>query len=150
MAEHGRWPLPILRQTLSSQRKKLSPPIPWKQGGGFLGSLALPQSWASRRVHDSPCRPPPPTPSVANRGCLVPAPIELPCSLHTKNGNPQAILGALPSQAVATVLCFHRAAGPSSKPYAQPCSLWASLRSTLPGALAGRSQPGPWEALGTE
>lgn len=45
MAEHGRWPLPILRQTLSSQRKKLSPPIPWKQGGGFLGSLALPQSW---------------------------------------------------------------------------------------------------------
>lgn len=43
--------------------------------------------------------PPSPPPLVANRGGLVLAPIELPCSLHTKNGNPQAISGAVPSPA---------------------------------------------------
>lgn len=47
----------------------------------------------------------PPPPWVANRSSLVPAPIELPCSLHTKNGNPQAILGAVPSQTVAMAPC---------------------------------------------
>lgn len=43
--------------------------------------------------------PPSPPPRVANRGGLVLAPIERPCSLHTKNGNPQAISGAVPSPA---------------------------------------------------
>lgn len=40
---------------------------------------------------------PSPPPLVVNRGSLVLLPTELPCSLHTKNGNPQAILGAVPS-----------------------------------------------------
>lgn len=121
---------------------------------GLATVLALPQSWASRRVHDSP-----PTPSVANRGCLVPAPIELPCSLHTKNGNPQAILGALPSQAVATVHCFHRAAGPSSKPTPSPAHSgpasgapcrepWLEGANLDPGKLWEQSEQADWQLGG--
>lgn len=138
-AKRRRWPLPILGHTLPSQRKELSSLTLWKQGGGLLGSLALPQSWASGWVHDSL-----PPPRVANRGSLVPAPIELPCSLHTKNGNPQAISGALPSRAVATA--------PTGLPDPPP-SLWPSpthseAASGIPhGALGWEELTWPREAL---
>ena len=144
VAKRRRWLLPILGHTLSSWRKKLSSLTLWKQGGGLLGSLALPQSWASGRVHDSPCRPLSPTPRVANRGGLVPAPIELPCSLHTKNGNPQAISGAVPSRAVATA--------PTGLPDPPP-SLWPSpthseAASGIPrGVLGWEELTWPREAL---
>lgn len=75
----------------------------------------------------------PPPPWVANRGSLVPAPIELPCSLHTKNGNPQAILGAVPSQAVATVSLL-------------PSGCWTLLSLVPSPAYIGTAKEHPAEA----
>lgn len=87
----------------------------------------------------------PPTPSwVANRGSLVPAPIELPCSLHTKNGNPQAILGAVPSQTVAMAPCSHWAVTTVSL---LPPGCWTFLLALCPALLMiGQPQERPAEA----
>lgn len=71
----------------------------------------------------------PPPPWVANRGSLVPVPIELPCSLHTKNGNPQAILGAVPSQTVAMAPCSHWAVTTASL---LPPGCWTFLLALCP------------------
>lgn len=117
-------------------RGRNSSPILWKQGGGLL------EAWPchSPGFTTLPAIPFPPPPRVTNRGGLVPAPIELPCSPHTKNGNPQAISGAVPSWAVATAPLL-------------PPGCWTLLpdrpslltlgqsQQHLGGVLAGRSRP---------
>lgn len=124
-------------------RGRNSSPIPWKQGGGLL------EAWPchSPGFTTLPAIPFPPPPRVANRGGLVPAPIELPCSPHTKNGNPQAISGAVPSWAVATAPLLPPGCWTLLRDLGPAFSLWDSLSSTLVGSWLGGADPGLREAL---
>lgn len=97
-------------QEMTSAHPQVDSVFPWEEtffphpletrwgAPGQPGLATVLGSWPGSRLSLLPPSPPPPW--VANRGSLVPAPIELPCFLHTKNGNPQAISGAVPSQAV--------------------------------------------------
>lgn len=108
----------------------------------LLGDPVAPQSWAAPWAPVSPCRPL--CASVANRGSLVPAPTEPPCSLHTKNGNPQAVLGAGPSWPVATAPAPTRLLRPAWLTLGQAQDSRQTARPRLEGAHLG-----PGEALPT-
>lgn len=105
--------------------------------------------------------PPSPPPRVANRDGLVLAPIELPCSLHTKNGNPQAISGAMPSPArpwprlpcSRGLLDFPPSLAPSSAHSRAASGTplgaldWEELTWAEGSSPAGRMAAGWWEEL---
>lgn len=131
-----------IRPQLHTARSPLLPPSPWKSRWGALGKSGFATVLGfspGSRISLPPLFHHPPL--VTNRGSLVPAPIELPCSLHTKNGNPQAILGAVPSQAVAMASLL------------APGCLLDSPLSLLPspalcGAVIGQCGGSPLQELG--